>query len=552
MLENSIYWVSILKTDTFVVCLFIDMYRRGNLFICFFVSTFFCCAFLCQFALAQTSNRDEIFLKAKELLGNNPDETIKVGQHLVSLEVDHSKVSAVKRLVSEAFLVKGDYHNALVYAFEAGYDFERLAIEDKIEVLLLKSSILYDLSLDAQGSSYLKQAEDFIAMVGDSSIKLNCENKLILHKIMVLIRKQNFSESFVLFKEANEFLDENTDLKQEFDIIKGVVYFNLKQLDSAQIYFEKAMDFTSKRKTENFFEKSVVLAERSKVFFVEKNHQQAIALLNESLILANKIDNVPLFRMVNKQLSVNYLALNDKSNYQRFNNEFLILDGKLEQMEEESINSAFNLISEEYDRNFVVEESKARNKLYTFLVGAVLVLLISIAFYLKNSWKRKRLNEIVKYLEISKNLFHRPVLEVKPSDKRMFIPIETEQLLLAKLKRFEQSTRFTSNDISLATLASQFDTNTKYLSEIINKHYEDNFNMYINKLRINFIIEKLKSDPNYIHYKISYLAEKCGFSSHSSFATVFKAITGITPATFIELLKEDLEKEKEEEVLDEV
>ncbi|PKP14894.1 MAG: hypothetical protein CVU07_12545 [Bacteroidetes bacterium HGW-Bacteroidetes-23] len=61
----------------------------------------------------------------------------------------------------------------------------------------------------------------------------------------------------------------------------------------------------------------------------------------------------------------------------------------------------------------------------------------------------------------------------------------------------------------------------------------------------------MKSDPNYIHYKISYLAEKCGFSSHSSFATVFKAITGITPATFIELLKEDLEKEKDEEVLDE-
>src|SRR5690606_23824974 len=109
---------------------------------------FLCCAFSCQFVFAQTSNRDEIFLKAKELLGNNPDETIKVGQHLVSLEDNHSKISAVKRLVSEAYLVKGDYHNALVYAFEAGYDFERLSIEDKIEVLLLKSSILYDLSLD--------------------------------------------------------------------------------------------------------------------------------------------------------------------------------------------------------------------------------------------------------------------------------------------------------------------------------------------------------------------------------------------------------------------
>jgi AraC-like DNA-binding protein len=44
-----------------------------------------------------------------------------------------------------------------------------------------------------------------------------------------------------------------------------------------------------------------------------------------------------------------------------------------------------------------------------------------------------------------------------------------------------------------------------------------------------------------MHYKISYLAEKCGFSSHSSFATVFKSIAGITPVTFIELLKEEQE-----------
>jgi AraC-like DNA-binding protein len=45
-----------------------------------------------------------------------------------------------------------------------------------------------------------------------------------------------------------------------------------------------------------------------------------------------------------------------------------------------------------------------------------------------------------------------------------------------------------------------------------------------------------------MNYKISYLAETCGFSSHSTFATIFKSITGITPITFIELLK----KEKEE------
>lgn len=523
-----------------------SMYRKSKLFGYFFVSAFLCCVFSCQFVFAQTSNREEIFLKAKELLGNNPEESIKVGQHLLNLENDISKSSSIRRLISEAYLVKGDYHHALVYAFEAGHAFDQLPVEDKIEVLLLKSSVLYDLNLDTQAQTYLKQANGYVSLVKDISLLRDFEHKLILHEIMFCIRKQNFEKAIRLFDVKNKTQITNIDLKQDSDILRGVVFYNLKQLDSARVYFDKTLHFSAQRKTENFFEKSVVLAEKSKVFFVEKKHLQAIELLNESLNLAKKINNIPLFRLVNKQLSVNYLALNDKSNYQRFNNEFLVLDGKLEQMEEESVNTAFNLISEEYDRNFIVGENRAKNNFYIFLVGTVVILLTSILFYVKNNWKRKRLNEIIKYLEISKTLFNKPVLEVKPSDRKMAIPIETEQFILAKLKRFEQSSRFTNNDISLATLASQFDTNTKYLSEIINKHYEDNFNMYINKLRINFIIEKLKSDPNYIHYKISYLAEKCGFSSHSSFATVFKAITGITPATFIELLKEDLEKEKEE------
>ena len=47
-----------------------------------------------------------------------------------------------------------------------------------------------------------------------------------------------------------------------------------------------------------------------------------------------------------------------------------------------------------------------------------------------------------------------------------------------------------------------------------------------------------------MNYKISFLAEESGFSSHSSFATVFKAIIGMSPATFINLLKTEREEMK--------
>lgn len=90
--------------------------------------------------------------------------------------------------------------------------------------------------------------------------------------------------------------------------------------------------------------------------------------------------------------------------------------------------------------------------------------------------------------------------------------------------------------MSLAVLAGQLETNTKYLSEVINKYKEKNFNVYINELRVNYLVSLLKNDATYLNYKVSYLADVAGFSSHSSFTTVFKSITGMSPNTFIQQL----------------
>jgi AraC-like DNA-binding protein len=76
---------------------------------------------------------------------------------------------------------------------------------------------------------------------------------------------------------------------------------------------------------------------------------------------------------------------------------------------------------------------------------------------------------------------------------------------------------------------------------VINSSYQRDFNTYINELRINYIIDKLKTDSNYRLYKLSFLAEESGFSSHSKFSAVFKAVTRLTPTKFIYYLEQDVE-----------
>lgn len=113
---------------------------------------------------------------------------------------------------------------------------------------------------------------------------------------------------------------------------------------------------------------------------------------------------------------------------------------------------------------------------------------------------------------------------------------ETESKLLELLEEFEKGNLYNNKGMSLSFLAGELNTNTKYLSYVINQHKSADFKTYINRLRINYIVDKLINDEKYRQYKISILADECGFSSHSKFAAVFKAVTDFSPSSYIKYL----------------
>ncbi|MFS4471426.1 tetratricopeptide repeat protein [Chryseobacterium sp. T20] len=113
---------------------------------------------------------------------------------------------------------------------------------------------------------------------------------------------------------------------------------------------------------------------------------------------------------------------------------------------------------------------------------------------------------------------------------------ETESKLLELLEDFEKGDLYNNKGMSLSFLAGELNTNTKYLSYVINQHKNADFKTYVNRLRINYIVDKLINDEKYRQYKISILADECGFSSHSKFAAVFKAVTDFSPSAYIKYL----------------
>ena len=117
------------------------------------------------------------------------------------------------------------------------------------------------------------------------------------------------------------------------------------------------------------------------------------------------------------------------------------------------------------------------------------------------------------------------------------IPNETIELIIKELEKFENNKLFLKKELSLNSLAKSMNTNSTYLSEVINTYKNKNFSTYLNELRIKYIVKELKMNPKLQKLTIAGIAEEAGFNNSESFTNSFKKITGTLPSYYIKALK---------------
>jgi AraC-like DNA-binding protein len=110
--------------------------------------------------------------------------------------------------------------------------------------------------------------------------------------------------------------------------------------------------------------------------------------------------------------------------------------------------------------------------------------------------------------------------------------------ILERLKTFEQEKEYLSQEISLSDMAKSFETNSTYLSKVINIKKGKNFSQYINDLRIDFAVEELKENSIFRKYTIKAIANECGFKSAESFSKSFYKKYGIYPSYYLKQLQQ--------------
>lgn len=111
----------------------------------------------------------------------------------------------------------------------------------------------------------------------------------------------------------------------------------------------------------------------------------------------------------------------------------------------------------------------------------------------------------------------------------------SENQLNSHLKKIEahiiNNRSFTDPEINLQKLAEELDILPHYISQVINSKLNKNFYQFINYYRVEEIKKALK-DRSLDNQNIITIAFDAGFNSKSSFNSIFKQLTGMTPSQY--------------------
>lgn len=183
-----------------------------------------------------------------------------------------------------------------------------------------------------------------------------------------------------------------------------------------------------------------------------------------------------------------------------------------------------------------VKQSRNNFKLYIFLLIGIVFMLIAISIWNYNirTQYKKRFEEL---LSNEGNESYKKEPSQKIRRENLNISDDIIDHVLSNLEMFEKNKQFLRNDINLQDLSKEIVTNSNYLSRIINNFKQKTFTNYINDLRINEAVERLKKDNQFRKYTIQAIAHESGFKNSQSFSKAFYKKTGIYPSYFIKNYK---------------
>lgn len=356
----------------------------------------------------------------------------------------------------------------------------------------------------------------------------------------------------------------------------SILLIKTKKLDSAQKYIKKGIINTLKSVDSETYNSFVLISGITS--YHKKSYQTALDSLNKSKELISKQNENINLATNNAYLGMTHYMLGSKNKALSYFNEVDYFHNNTNDFTSETLqvytflidyyktkneyssqikhinslmrfDSIYNTRSKElskkirknYDiplllreKDDMVKSLKRLNLKRTFFLTtlSVLILLIAIYFIRRNFILKKRFKSVLNKSNNEDN-----TADIKDENlqklKSNGLPEELVTKILKSLSNFENKQCFINKKYTLNSLAKEINTNSTYLSKVINLEKNTNFSNYLNNLKIDYAIHRLHNDKIYRSYTIKAIAEESGFTSPQTFSIAFHKRTKLYPSYFI-------------------
>ncbi|WDO14046.1 AraC family transcriptional regulator [Flavobacterium sp. WW92] len=319
--------------------------------------------------------------------------------------------------------------------------------------------------------------------------------------------KKNYTKAVHDIQQALPAIIKNNDFANEavgyFYI--GKCYWDQKQHEKALPYFKK-VDRT-------FAEKNYIRPD------LRENYELLVGYYKEKGDVKNQLYYINRLMKADSVLNAN----------------FKYMSGKIHK---EYDTKALRQAKQEIEKQLAGKEKTTLLLYFSLAVFFFLTLYFFYRYYSNQKLYRQKFEEL---MDAKKEEPQDPISIHKEDTEKKGLDINPDVVtaILKELEKFESRKKFLEKDLTLVNLASAFNTNSNYLSKVINHYRNKNYNTYLNDLRIDYIVDLLKSQSKYRNYTIKALADESGFSTPQHFSKAFFASTGIYPSYFLNELNKE-------------
>ena len=357
-------------------------------------------------------------------------------------------------------------------------------------------------------------------------------NLLINNITLSHLRLKNLDSAKYYAKIGLKVSKEMSDKKSEIDF----------KMINAQIHFFEGQYQKTIDSVEKYIENYSGIDRAIKLYYLGKSNQKLHNakksieyFLSIDSIVTETNDSFDEIREVYQDLIIYANSQNEDVKQLEYIEKLLYFDSLMTSQKRNVFNAAsvgYDLPLLRIQKADITEKLNKKSRWNMLLIYSVLVALIALVYFIIRGQRIKsKIKKLLESTSIKNNDNKDETLNINS------VPDEKTSQILIGLHNFEKNLEFLDNAIDLPTLSENLETNTSYLSMVINKHKKKSFPNYLKRLRIDYALKRLSSDKDLLKYNYQGLAEIFGFKSSESFSRAFYSQNGVYPSHMIKELK---------------